>query len=181
MSAGPALRSRSLAVEAEEIAFMTERNLAGELSLLATEVDSLAKSLVQARAELAREADRRTRADTKAEELRQELGHAKRRAQTAERGLGRLTAGIEATAHAAQGYRHELETRLEEAEQVNERLRQQVQRKERQRRALEANLREVMENLGNAAHEAQGSGVVTGAALPEEATLVPPQRSDGGW
>ena len=176
-----ALRGRSLAVEAEEIPFMSERNLAGELSLLATEVDSLAKSLVQARAELAREADRRTRADTKAEELRQELGRAKRRAQTAERELGKLTAGIEATAHAAQGYQRELETRLEQAEQVNERFRQEVQRKERQRRALEANLREVMENLRNAAHEAQGSGVVTGAALPEEATVVPPQRSDGGW
>jgi chromosome segregation ATPase len=73
---------------------MTERNLAGELAMLATEVDSLAKSLVQARAELARETQRRKRADTKSEELGQELGHARRRAQTAERELGRLSAGI---------------------------------------------------------------------------------------
>jgi chromosome segregation ATPase len=160
---------------------MSERNLAAELALLATEVDSLAKSLARARAELARETDRRNRADIKAGELRQELRHAKRRAQTAERELGRLTAGIDATAHAAQGYRNELETRLADAQQANEQLRQEVERKERQRRALEANMRELMENLRNAAQEAQGSRTVIPGAHSDEATLVPAKRSDGGW
>ena len=149
--------------------------------MLATEVDSLAKSLVQARAELARELQRRGRADTKAEELRQELGHARRRAQTAERELGRLSAGIKGTEHATQAYQQELATRLEHAQQVNEQLRQEVLRKERQRRALEGNLKEVMGNLRNAAQEAQGSGVATRTALVEEETLVPPPRSDSGW
>jgi chromosome segregation ATPase len=160
---------------------MTERNLAGELAMLATEVDSLAKSLVQARAELAREAQRRERADTKSEELRQELGHARRRAQTAERELGRLSAGIKGAEHATQAYQHELTTRLEHAQQVNEQLRQEVQRKERQRRALEGNLKEVMENLRNAAQEAQGPRVATRTAVLEEETLVPPPRNDSGW
>lgn len=160
---------------------MTERNLAGELAMLATEVDSLAKSLVQARAELARETQRRERADTKSEELQQELGHARRRAQTAERELGRLSAGIKGTEHATQAYQHELTTRLENAQQVNEQLRQEVQRKERQRRALEGNLKEVMENLRNAAKEAQGPSVAPRTAVLEEETLVPPPRSDSGW
>jgi chromosome segregation ATPase len=160
---------------------MTERNLAGELAMLATEVDSLAKSLVQARAELARETQRRERADTKSDELRQELGHARRRAQTAERELGRLSAGIKGAEHATQAYQHELTTRLEHAQQVNEQLRQEVQRKERQRRALEGNLKEVMENLRNAAQEAQGPSVGTRTAVLEEETLVPPPRNDSGW
>jgi chromosome segregation ATPase len=149
--------------------------------MLATEVDSLAKSLVQARAELARETQRRERADTKSEELRQELGHARRRAQTAERELGRLSAGIKGAEHATQAYQHELTTRLEHAQQVNEQLRQEVQRKERQRRALEGNLKEVMENLRNAAQEAQGPRVATRTAVLEEETLVPPPRNDSGW
>jgi chromosome segregation ATPase len=157
---------------------MTERNLAGELALLATEVDSLAKALVQAQAELAREADRRNRADTKAEQLRNELGHARRRAQAAERELGTLTAGIQASTHTAQNQQRELEVRLQQTQQANEQLRQEVQRKERQRHALEVNLREVMENLRNAAQEAQGSHVV---AQPEEATLVPSRPDQIGW
>jgi chromosome segregation ATPase len=160
---------------------MSERNLAGELALLATEVDSLAKSLAQARAELARETDRRNRADAKAEELRQELGHARRRAKAAERELGKLTATTKAAAHTAQGYQHELETRLEQAQQANEQLRREVQRKERERCALEVNLRELMENLRNAAQEAQSSGIVTPAVRSDEPTLVPPERSTSGW
>jgi chromosome segregation ATPase len=157
---------------------MTERNLAGELALLATEVDSLAKALVQAQAELAREADRRNRADTKAEQLRNELGHARRRAQAAERELGTLTAGIQASAHTAQVHQRELEARLQQTQQANEQLRQEVQRKERQRHTLEVNLREVMENLRNAAQEAQSSNVV---AEVEEATLVPSRPDQIGW
>jgi chromosome segregation ATPase len=161
---------------------MDDRNIAGELALLATDVDSLAKSLVQVRAELAREAERRNRAETKAEELRSELGHARRRAQTAERELGKVTAGIEATTHTALVTQHELETRLEQAQHVNEQLRKEVHRKERERRTLELNLRDVMENLRNAAQEAQGSAVVTPPiAQSDEPTLVPTRPGDIGW
>jgi chromosome segregation ATPase len=161
---------------------MNDRNLAGELSLLATEVDSLAKSLVQAKAELTREADRRNRADTKAGELGQELGLARQRAQAAERELGRLTASTEAAAHNAQVQRRELETRLEQALQTNEQLRQEVHRKERERHTLELSLREVMGNLRNAAQEARGPGVIAPPVRSEDATLVPTRRpGDIGW
>jgi chromosome segregation ATPase len=78
-------------------------------------------------------------------------------------------------------YERELQARLEQALQTNEQLRQEVERKERQRRALEVNLSEVMENLRNAAQEARGSGGVSPAAEPDEATLVPARRPDGGW
>lgn len=159
---------------------MTERNLAKELALLATEVDSLAKSVAQARAEAAREADRRQRADATVEELREELHQAKRRARTSERELGRLSSGIEASTHAAVIQQHELETRLKDLQQANEQLRDEVERKERQCRTLEANLREVLENLRNAAQEAQVSKVVA-RPVPDEATLVPPSRDIGGW
>jgi hypothetical protein len=54
-----------------------------------------------------------------------------------------------------------------------------VERKERQRRAVEANLREVMGNLRHAAQEARGSSAATPAAAPDEATLVPPGRGNG--
>ena len=161
---------------------MDDRNIAGQLALLATDVDSLEKSLVQARAELNRETERRNRAETKAEELRHELAQARRRAQTAERELGKVTAGIEATTHTALVTRHELETRLEEAQQTNEELRKEVLRKERERKTLELNLREVMENLRKAAQEAQGSAVVT-PPVPQvdDATLVPSRPGDIGW
>lgn len=161
---------------------MKERNLAGELALLATDVDSLAKALAQAKSEVERETKRRSRADIKAEELGQELAHARRRAQTAERELGRLTASIEATAHRNQICEHELRVRLEQALEANEQLRQEVMRKERQRRALEVNLREVMGNLRNAAQEArQGLGAATPAAEAEDATLVPSRPDGDGW
>jgi chromosome segregation ATPase len=162
---------------------MKERNLAGELALLATEVDSLAKDLARANAELARETGRRSRADAEAEELRQELGHARRRAQTAERELGKLGAGLEAERHSTQIHQHELQARLDQALQANEQLRLAVAQKERQRRALEVNLREVMGNLRNAAQEAQAAGVAgpVAEAKDEDATLVP-SRPDGiGW
>jgi len=160
---------------------MTERNLAGELALLATDVDSLAKALVQSQAELSRETDRRNKADAKAAELREELGHARRRAQTAERELGKLTAGIQATSHSAEVNRRELETRLAQLQRSNEMLRQEVLRKERQRHALEQDLREVMENLRNAAQEAQGSTAPPQLAEQDEATLVPSRNTDVGW
>jgi len=120
------------------------------------------------------------RADATAEELRQQLAHARRRAKTAERELAKLSANIEATAHSAQVSERELRARLQKAQQANEQLRQEVEQKERQRRALEVNLREVLENLRNAAQEARGSRVTSPAAV-EEATLVPAQRDDGGW
>jgi chromosome segregation ATPase len=159
---------------------MPERNLAAELTLLATEVDSLAKALALANAERAREGTRRMRADATAEGLRQQLAHARRRAKTAERELAKLSANIEATAHSAQVSERELRARLQQAQQANEQLRQEVERKERERRALEVNLREVLENLRNAAQEARGSRVTTPTAV-EEATLVPAPRDDGGW
>jgi len=160
---------------------MKERNLAGELALLATDVDSLAKALARVNAELARETARRSRADTEAEELRQELGHARRRAQSAERELGKLSAGLEAERHETQIYQHELQVRLDQALEANDQLRQAVARKERQRRALEANLREVMGNLRNAAQEAQAVGVVGPVAEAEDETLVPSRPDDVGW
>jgi chromosome segregation ATPase len=156
-----------------------ERNLAGELALLATEVDSLAKELARAKAELARERDCRQRADSRADELREQLGHAQRRARTAERELGRLNASITATAHANEVTQRELQARLDVAMHESEQLQQDVERKERQRRALEANLREVMGNLRHAAQEARASSTATPAAAPEEATLVPPGRGNG--
>jgi chromosome segregation ATPase len=156
-----------------------ERNLAGELALLATEVDSLAKELARAKAELARERDCRQRADSRADELREQLGHAQRRARTAERELGRRNASITATAHTNEVTQRELQARLDVAMHESEQLRQDVERKERQRRALEANLREVMGNLRHAAQEARASSTATPAAAPEEATLVPPGRGNG--
>jgi phage shock protein A len=159
---------------------MTERNLAKELGLLATEVDSLAKSVAQAKAEAGREADRRKKADATAEQLREELRQAKRRARVSERELGRLSSGIEASTHAAVIQQHELELRLKDLQQANEQLRQEVDMKERQCRTLEANLREVLENLRNAAREAEVSKVVA-RPVPDEATLVEPGRDIGGW
>lgn len=159
---------------------MSERNLAAELSLLATEVDSLAKAVALARAEQAREVQRRSRADSKAEELSQQLAHARRRAKTAERELVRLSTNIDATAHRAQTSERELRVRLEQAQQANEVLRHEVEQTERERRALELNLREVMENLRQAAQEAQGSALADREARKEDGTLVS-ARPNGGW
>jgi hypothetical protein len=73
----------------------------------------------------------------------------------------------------------ELQARLEDAIQANQQLWQEVERKERERRAPEVNLRDVLGNLRHAAQEAGNSRVV--ARAPEEATLVPPRPSDDGW
>src|SRR4249919_1440320 len=161
---------------------MDDRNIAGQLALLATEVDSLAKTLVRTQEELSRETDRRTKADSRADGLRTELGHAKKRAQTAERELGKFTASIEATAHAEQTRRQELEARLQQALQTNEQLRKEVERKERERQTMELNLREVMSNLRTAAQEVHGSKVIPPVVIrSEEETLVPSRPQDIGW
>ena len=155
---------------------MSERNLAKELALLATEVDSLAKTLSLAQAERARDADRSARAAAKAEELQQQLGHARRRAKIAEREFAKLSASVEAEAHAARSRERELRAQLDQAQQANEVLRHEVERSERERRALQLNLREVLGNLRHAAQDAGASRVVT-----EQATLVPAQPPDSGW
>jgi len=161
---------------------MDDRNIAGQLALLATEVDSLAKTLVRTQEELTRETDRRTKADTKAEELRTELGHTRRRAQTAERELGRFTASIEATAHTERAQREALEQRLQQALKSNEQLRKDLQRKESERHTMEVNLREVMTNLRSAAREVHGSKVIPPVIRDEEEkTLVPTRPQDIGW
>ena len=155
---------------------MPERNLAKELALLATEVDSLAKALSLAQAERARDAERCARADAKVEELRQQLGHARRRAKVAERELAKLSADVGAKAHAAQSRERELGVQLEQAQQTNEVLKHEVERVERDRRALQLNLREVLANLRHAAQDAAGSRVTT-----DQETLVPAEPADSGW
>jgi predicted nucleic acid-binding Zn-ribbon protein len=156
-----------------------ERNLAVELSLLATEVDSLAKALVQARAELAREAELRSKADTDAEQLRQQLRHARRRATTAERELAKLTAGIQADAHAARVRERELQARLDQAEQANALLRHEVEEVEGERLALEQNLKDVLGNLRHAAQKAAQSRVALRTAADEATHASGP--ADNGW
>ena len=155
---------------------MLERNLAKELALLATEVDSLAKTLSLAQAEGTRDAERCARADAKAEELGQQLGHARRRAKIAERELAKLSADVGAKAHAAQSRERELRVQLEQAQRTNEVLKHEVERVERDRRALQLNLREVLANLRHAAQDAAGSRVTT-----DQATLVPAEPADSGW
>ena len=155
---------------------MLERNLAKELALLATEVDSLAKTLSLAQAEGRRDAERCARADAKAEELGQQLGHARRRAKNAERELAKLSADVGSKAHAAQSRERELRIQLEQAQQTNEVLKHEVERVERERRALQLNLREVLGNLRHAAQGAAGSRVTT-----DQATLVPAEPADSGW
>jgi len=158
---------------------MTQQNLAAELSLLATEADSVEKALVQARAELARERERRKRSEQQARELREQLGLARRRADTAERELGKLSSSIEAEAHKNRVRQEELMSRLDQAQQVNEVLQHDLEHTESERRALETNLQEV---LGNLRHAAQQAGPRLGTATtPEDATLVPSQTSDNGW
>ena len=159
---------------------MHEPDLARRLSLLATEVDSLAKALVQAQAERAREAERKKRAAAEAEQLRQELRHARRRAKAAERELARLSGSIEDTAHRAKTSQRELQAQLEDAEQAKKVLHDEVEQIERERRALELNLREVLGNLRHAAQEAQHSRSMS-RSVADEATLVPSREPDNGW
>ena len=159
---------------------MNERNLAKELSLLATEVDSLAKALVRKEAERAREAELRKRADADAQELRQQLRQARRRANAAERELAGSNARIESAEHSHEVNERELRVRLRQAEDAKKVLRHEVEQAERERRALELNLREVLANLRHAAQEADHTRVGTRPAA-DEATLVSTQPPDNGW
>jgi chromosome segregation ATPase len=156
-----------------------ERNLAKELALLATEVDSLAKELALARAERASETKRRERAATDAAQLRVQLQHARERAKASERDLGRFSRQADADAHTAQAIERDLRLQLEAAQNRNEVLQHEVERIERERRVLERNQRELLGNLRQAAQEAwapEGSSVAT-----DDATLVPARPTDVGW
>lgn len=159
---------------------MHEPDLARKLSLLATDVDSLAKALVQAQAERAREQVHRKRADARAEELSQQLRQARRRAKAAERELATLSASTDATEHRAQTTERELRERLEQEEQAKTVLRHEVERIERERRALALNLREVLGNLRSAAQEAQQARVADRGAA-DDVTLMPSRTLDTGW
>jgi chromosome segregation ATPase len=159
---------------------MSEQTIARDLTLLATEVDSLEKRLVQAQTEQVHESERRKRADVQAEKLRQELRHARRRAKAAERELARLSAGVGATEHRARSTERELREQLEQEQQRNEVLAHEVERVEAERRTLQRNLREVLGNLRHAAQEARGSRARPPETL-DEATLVSVRRPDVGW
>ena len=155
---------------------MNETTLANELSLLATRADSLEKAVVRLGAEKQREAELRERAEGEAEELRQQLRHARQRAKTAEHELANASARLDGIEHAAGARESELREQLDQAEQAKKVLRHEVEQTERERRALELNYKEVMQNLRHAAREARTSGDVRPAA--DEVTLVP---GDNGW
>jgi chromosome segregation ATPase len=158
---------------------MTQQKLAAELSLLATEADSVEKALIQAQRELSLERGRRHRAEAQAEDLREKLALARKRAETAERELGRIGSSIEAEAHRNRIRQRELTARLEQAKQVNEVLKHDLEQTENERRALETNLQEV---LGNLRHAAQKAGPRLGTApTAEDATLIPSTPPDNGW
>jgi chromosome segregation ATPase len=154
---------------------MTERSIAKKLTLLATEADSLEKALVQVRAERAREAELRSRAELDAEELRQQLRQARRRAKAAEHQLAELSASVGAIENAAGARESELREQLDQAEQAKKVLRHEVEQTERERRALELNYREVLANLRHAASEVRHS------RPPAEEVTVVPSRDDIGW
>ena len=156
-----------------------ERNLAKELALLATEVDSLAKELALARAERASEAKRRERAATEAAHLRNQLQHARERAKASERDLGRFSREAEADAHTAQAIERDLRLQLEAAQDRNAVLQHEVERIERERRVLARNQRELLGNLRHAAQEA--SAPESSSVATDETTLVPARPTDAGW
>ena len=132
----------------------TSRNLATDLRGLAIEVDSLAKSLLRTQQELARELKRRQHFEQESVDLAAALAHARQRAKLAERDLSRLTAELETKTQTEHVREHELQTRLGEANQLIERLRREVESKERQRLELEADLSDLMQNLRHGAAEA---------------------------
>jgi chromosome segregation ATPase len=150
-------------------------SLAKELSLLATQVDSLEKALVQKEAERAREAELRRRADADGQELRQQLQQARRRANAAERELAGSNARIESAEHSYEVNERELRARLKQSEEAKKVLRHEVEQVERERRALELNLRQVLDNLRHAAQETDRSRPA------DEATLVQSRPADNGW
>jgi chromosome segregation ATPase len=130
------------------------RNLARELTGLATEVDSLAKTLLRTQEELARELSRRQDFERKSADLSIAVAQTRQRATVAERDVARLATELETKTQTAQVREHELQTRLNEANQTIERLRRELESKERQRLALETDLSDVMQNLRHAAAEA---------------------------
>ncbi len=132
----------------------SNRNLPGELMTLATEVDSLTKALVRAQEELARELTRRQNFEQESIDLAAAVTQARERAKVAERDLGRLAAEFETTTETARVREHELQTRLDEANDMIERLKREVASKERKRVQLETDLSDVMQNLRHAAAEA---------------------------
>jgi len=132
----------------------SSRNLARELTELATQVDSQAKSLLRAQQELARELKRRQDFEREAVDLSAAVAHARERASVAERELAGLAIEVDTKNQTAQLREHELQTRLSEATQTIEQLRRELESKERQRQALEAELSDVMQNLRHAAAEA---------------------------
>jgi chromosome segregation ATPase len=150
-----------------------ERNLAAELSLLATDVDSLAKALAQAQAELEREREHHRRERLQAEELRQQLRQARRRATAAERELVKVGAESDTAVNRAEGKERELREQLDQARQTIDVLRHEVAQTENERTALELNLREVLGNLREAARTAHHS--------TDESTLVSAHVPDNGW
>jgi chromosome segregation ATPase len=131
----------------------SSRNLARELTGLATEVDSLTKSLVRVQEELASELKRRQHFEREAVDLATAVAQARQRATVAERELARLAAELDTKTQTAQVREHELQTRLTEANQTVERLQRELESKERQRLALETDLSDVMQNLRHAAAE----------------------------
>ena len=131
-----------------------DRNLSRELALLATEVDSLAKTLARAETELERERRGRREAETELHGLREELAICRQRAKKAESELATLAVKSDRERHAAEVLERELRQQLAVSEQSTEELRASLDHKEGECRALEQNLRELMENLRNAAIEA---------------------------
>jgi predicted nucleic acid-binding Zn-ribbon protein len=137
---------------------MNERNIAGELALLATEVDSLTKTLVQRETELADERARRRQAEAEVAGLREQLTVARQRAKTAEREIGKLSTHGEHERHGAEARERDLRERLAQAEAARNDLRGRLEQKERERQALEVNIRELMANLRHAAVKAGEAG-----------------------
>jgi chromosome segregation ATPase len=111
------------------------------------------------------------------ETLRTELREARRRAKAAEHALVEVSATSESEVHRVETGARELRTRLDEAEQAKKVLRHEVEETERERRALESNLREVLGNLREAARREAGRQPGTS----DEATLVPSRSPDVGW
>jgi predicted nucleic acid-binding Zn-ribbon protein len=133
---------------------MTRRSLSSELALLATEVDSLQKALARAEAELETERKRRTKAEVERDDLRQQLALMRQRAKAAERELAKLAVQSEREHHDAEMINRELRSRLDEAGMSRAQLEGALERNERERKALEQNIHELMENLRAAAAEA---------------------------
>src|SRR5262245_22015313 len=133
---------------------MNERNLANELAFLATQVDSVTKTLAQREAELSDERSRRQRAEGEVASLREQLTTARQRAKTAEREIGKLSSYGEHERHGAEARERDLRERLAQAEKARDDLRGRLEQKERERQALEVNIRELMANLRHAAVKA---------------------------